>query len=297
MPDPDAVAAEVLASRRYSELDPSLVVSVSRIESPKERRLAEAVKRVKRKLHQMVGAYLDTDLPVDAWTTQLAQATPEARPELCRTILAGHASTRERLPELSGVLTAAFEGLREPRHVADLACGLGPIARPLMPLPATTVYRAFDVHRGLVRFVGNALQAMGYPVEAGTWNLLDHRPPPDADVTLLLKTLPCLDQADQATTRRLLESVRSPVVVVTFPTVSLGGTRRGMGTFYRERFLAAVPPDRFRVEIREFRTELMFRLHRLPLAGPLPEPLEPAPTPGVPPPGGHPTPAASTSPS
>lgn len=271
-PDPDQVVSEVLASRRYGDIDPGLVRSVCRMETPKERRLQEAVKRVKRKLHQMVGAYLDQDLPYDRWTRDLAAAPAEKHPELCRSMLEHHASTRERLPELTGIFRAAFEGIPTPTCVADLACGLNPLARSFMPLPATTLYQAFDVHLPLLRFLNTALATLGTPVEARAWNLLEAPPPTGAEIVLLLKTLPCLEQADPGSTRRLLEQLEAPLIVVTFPTLSLGGNRRGMAAFYHDRFLAALPPQRYRVETREFRTELLFRLHRLPESTPAPAP-------------------------
>lgn len=266
-PDPDAVAREVLSARKYAAIDPSLVSTVSCIESPKAPRIAEAVKRVKRKLHQMVGAYLDTRMPFDAWTARLRETSGGARLAVCREILNGHVSTRERLPELTGFFAAAFEGMPTPSSVADLACGLNPIARPFMPLPPGTLYRAFDVHLGLIAFVRAALSAMGFPAETGPWNLLSDRPPPSADVVLLLKTLPCLEQSGQAVSRRLLERIDASRVIVSFPTASLGGTRRGMERFYRERFLNVVPTHRFEIDSRTFRGELMFRLHRRSPAG------------------------------
>lgn len=261
-PDPEAVAREVLAARKYGDIDPALVAAVSRMESPKETRAAEAVKRVKRKLHQMVGAYLDREPPFDAWLARLAAEPPGNRVAACREILALHASTRERLPELGEIYQAAFEGIPPGCRVVDLACGLNPLGRPFMPLPPATEYAAYDVHAGLVRFVQAALGLLGFPVTAGHWNLLEDRPLPAADVTLVLKTLPCLEQADPAVTDRLLRNLRSPLTVVSFPTVSLGGSRRGMSAFYRDRFLARLPDGHFRVEIREFRTELLLRLHR-----------------------------------
>lgn len=259
---PDDVTQHVLASAKYGNIDSSLVHTVSLLETPKASREPEAIKRVKRKLHQMVGAYLDSEMPFDAWIERLSSVDEATRLNVCREILAYHASTRERLPEMEEFFDAAFEGIQSPKIIADLACGLNPLARPFMPLPPDTLYRAYDVHLGLVSFVQDALLLMGYRAEAYSWNLLVDQPLPTADVALLLKTLPCLDQAIQATSQRLLERLDAPLVVVSFPTVSLGGARRGMEQFYEKRFLRIVPQDLFVVETRRFRSELMFRLWR-----------------------------------
>lgn len=261
-PDPAVIAGEITASRKYGAIDPDLIAAVCRSECPKETRASEAVKRVKRKLHQMVGAYVDARLPFESWLEQLRAASATDHPQICREILSHHASTRERLPEMESVYAAAFEGIPAPTRVCDLACGLNPLGRPFMPIPKNALYAAYDVHLGLVRFVADSLAVMGFPVESGTWNLLQEAPPPFADVVLILKTLPCLEQADPAASERLLRAVRAPITVVSFPTTSLSGTRRGQALFYRDRFLARVRRDTFDIEIRELRTELLFRLHR-----------------------------------
>lgn len=256
------VAREVSASAKYRLIDPSLVGTVSRIETPKADRAPEAVKRVKRKLHQMVGAYLDAAMPFAEWIERLESAGQAERPGICREILEAHASTRERLPEMAAFFEAAFRGVPAPKIVADLACGLNPLARPFMPLPPETMYQAFDVHLGMVGFVREALRVLGYRVEADAWNLLDDWTLPPVDVVLLLKALPCLDQAKAAASQRLLARLDAPLIVVSFPTASLGGARRGMESFYREQFRAMLPAGRFDVEETRFQTELMFRLWR-----------------------------------
>ncbi len=97
---------------------------------------ADAVKRVKRKLHQLVGAYVDAGLPAPGLLDALSAAGDEvARRQICLRILSQHASTRERLPHIEAFYAAVFAGLRAPHRVMDLACGLNPVARPFMPLP------------------------------------------------------------------------------------------------------------------------------------------------------------------
>jgi 16S rRNA (guanine(1405)-N(7))-methyltransferase len=256
------VAQLVIAAPKYNAIDAGLVTAITAKEVPKAGNEVDAIKRVKRKLHQLVGAYLDASLPFEAWLGALKTAADaRARLDICRDILAHHASTRERLPELDEFYAAVFAGV-SPRVVADLACGLNPLARGLMPLPADAEYVACDVHRPLVEFVGAALELLGFPGRSFVCDLLAAEPLVDADVVLVLKTLPCLEQAAKGAARQVLDRIRAPLIVVSYPTASLGGARRGMENFYETQFMRMLPPRRFEVEILRFRSELVFRLWR-----------------------------------
>lgn len=236
--DPAAVAADVSTARKYAGVAPALVRRIAEAEAPKVKSHAEAVKRAKRKLHQAVGAYLDIEMPFDAWLAELqaAAATPARRDEALRRILRAHASTRERLADIEAFYAAVFAGLGEVGAVVDLACGLGPIARPFMPLPAGCRYGVFDAHQRLVDFDIQALALMGYPAFGAAVDLASDPPDVAADVVLVLKALPCLAQLDPEAPHRLLASISAPVVVVSYPIHSLGGGRRKMADFYRQSF-------------------------------------------------------------
>jgi 16S rRNA (guanine(1405)-N(7))-methyltransferase len=262
--EPGEIAQQVLAARKYSAISPDLVFAVSAVETPKAGKAQDALKRVKTKLHQMVGAYLDVEMPFAEWLEQLTAAAPNERSAVCLKILRHHASTRERIAETPEFFAAAFEGVPPPTTVADLACGMNPLARSLMPLPPKAMYIACDVHLGILSFVGAALRLMNFPIQVSPLNLISNEPLPSADAVLLLKAIPCLEQMDKQAGARLLSRIDAPLVVVTYPTAALGGSRRGMARFYEERFLRMVPKNRFEIEKRHFDSELMFRLFRRP---------------------------------
>jgi 16S rRNA (guanine(1405)-N(7))-methyltransferase len=252
----------VQGSRKYAQIDASLVATLARCEGAKAGSEKDAIKRVKRKLHQMVGAYLETAMPYQDWLETLrGAADPAARRQACADILLHHASSRERLAELESIYLAIFADTT-PETVLDLACGLNPLGRPFMPLAETTRYLAADVHQGLVEFLAAALPLLAVPGHAFMHDLLTGPPPVAADVVLLLKALPCLEQADRAIGRTVLNSLQAPVIIVSYPTASLGGGKRGMQRFYQERFAELLPPDRFAVETHLFASELVFKLRR-----------------------------------
>lgn len=261
--DPAIVTQRVLSSRKHEQIASELVSAIALAESSKEKRVDDAVKRVKRKLHQVVGAYIDQAMPFEAWIAGLSDAQNDAeRSALCRKILSHHSSTRERLSEMSDIYRAIFDGISAPRRVLDLACGLNPVGRFLMPLPSSTEYIASDVHVGLVGFLNAYMQKGGYRGSAEICDLLGRPMLPEVDIVLLLKALPCLEQVSPDAGDRVLAALAAPVVVVSFPTASLSGRRVGMPSFYRSRFLSLVPQDTFEVDEFEFKSELIFRLRR-----------------------------------
>jgi 16S rRNA (guanine(1405)-N(7))-methyltransferase len=260
--EPAYVAEKVMQGRKYAAILPDLVTAASILETPKTKKESEAVKRVKTILHQMVGAYLDTEMPFADWLVRLKQVEQAERGAVCWEILQHHASTRERLLEIDEFFAAVFAGIPAPSSVVDLACGLNPLARPFMPLPAQTLYTACDVHCPIVAFVEAALKLMSFPVHASPCNLGSDAAIPSADVVLLLKAIPCLERINKDIGRQLLSKIDAPLVVVTYPTTALGGSRRGMTRFYEDRFRRIVPLGRYEVETRHFERELMFRLFR-----------------------------------
>lgn len=259
----EAVAQRVQGSRKYAEVDPGLVATLSRSEAAKAANEKEAAKRVKRKLHQMVGAYLDAEVPFADWLQGLRSADAGARGQLCQQLMLQHASTRERVSELQAIYDFIFADIA-PRRVLDLACGLNPLGLAFMSLPSQAEYVAADVHRGLIAFLDTALPLLGVAGRAFVHNLLSGPPAMSADLVLLLKTLPCLEQADPSVGRSLLAALRAPLIVVSFPTASLGGARRGMQRFYQQRFTEMLLQQRFAYEARAFASELVFKLRRLP---------------------------------
>lgn len=255
--DLDSVVKAVTAGAGYRLLAEDLVRRVAAAELAKRRGAKEAVKATRAKLHQLVGAY--DDLPRDA-PTRLAETPPEGLPALAADLLARHASTRERLAAYPSFWPAVLAGLQPPGTVLDLACGLNPLSLAAGQLPPTTRYLACDVHRGLLALCDAWLGRIGQPHEVFSHDLLAGPPQRAADLVLLLKTLPCLEQADKAAGRRLLATIQAPAIIVSFPVRSLGGRHVGMAEHYAARLHDLLEGLPWRVEPLDVRDELVFRL-------------------------------------
>lgn len=173
----DEVTQAVLASARYAALDPALVTQVAAQELGKGRRRKDAIKEVKSRLHQSVGAYWDSHANYAAWRAALESAPDDASQEVTlRSILRSHHSMRERLPFLPDFYSTLFAGLGPLRCVVDLGCGLAPLALPWMQLPADALYLACDVDREQVAFLAWWMAHYRQRGRAFVWNLLDGAP-------------------------------------------------------------------------------------------------------------------------
>lgn len=221
-------------SSRYRDVDRALVDRLAAEELPRARNIDEAVKRVKRRLHQLVGAFggaAHIRAVADAWTGDLAD--PAFR-HACLEALRSHASTRERILHLDRFYPGIWEMTGVPRRLLDLGCGLNPLALPWMGIGDAT-YLASDVDERQLAAVRAFLDLVGQPHEVKAADLVARVPEADADVALLLKLVTTLDRQDPAAATRLVRSLRVRHAVVSFTTRSLGGRGKGMEHTYRDR--------------------------------------------------------------
>lgn len=267
----DELIAQVLTSPKYRAVSPDLIRRAGAIELAKAVNLKDAVKATKNRLHQVAGAYLDAPR-YDAWLTELraafAEGEPAARTAL-RHIMERHASTRERLPILDTFYTQTLAGVGPFRRVIDLACGLNPLAIPWLRLAEGADYRAYDIYDDLASFLNTAFALRGpfsgVHARAETRDILSDPPGADADLVLLLKAIPCLEQIERDAGARLLGAIQAPRILVSYPLRTLGGRGVGMERHYDESFgalLARIGGSHWRVTRHVFATELAYLIER-----------------------------------
>ncbi len=228
------VVERVMRSSRYRAVDPRLVARLAAEELPKARNADEAVKRVKRRLHQAVGAFRSgRSATADGavWPVE----DPDALRAACVRAMSRHASTRERLPYIDTFHAGIWRLTGVPHQLLDLGCGLGPLALPWMDIGSAS-YHASDADAGSLRVVGSFLEAVGQPHSLTVHDLVAGPPAADevADVVLMLKLVTTLDRQDPEAAARLLRTVAARHAVVSFAARSLGG-RGGRDRTYRAR--------------------------------------------------------------
>ncbi len=279
----DQLVAAVRASARYRAIAEPLIRSVGARELAKRRSLKEAIKATKNKLHQVAGAYLD-EPRYDAWLADLrrawsaedgadpATADEERRQVALRRVMARHASTRERLPILDQFYAQTLATLGPIRSVLDIACGLNPLALRWAPLADDVEYYAYDIYSDMLAFLDDyfALEVAGGRVglrgHAETRDVIAAPPERHADLALLLKAIPCLEQVEKTAGERLLRAIHADHLLISFPAHSLGGRSKGMVESYEARFYELLAASGIGVgsEITrfEFATELAFLISR-----------------------------------
>lgn len=230
------IVERVLRSSRYRDVDRSLLSRLAEEELPRARNADDAVKRVKRRLHQAVGAFRAAARPdalAAAWSGDLADGVFK---QACADALRAHASTRERVAHLEDIYAPIWSVTGAPRSVMDLGCGLHPLSLPWMGLAADATYLASDVDRRPLVTVSSFLDLVGQPHRVEVHDAVVAAPSAAADVAFLLKLVATLDRQDPDAATRLLGTLRARHAVISFPTRSLAGRGKGMERTYRERF-------------------------------------------------------------
>jgi 16S rRNA (guanine(1405)-N(7))-methyltransferase len=256
----DDLVTAVTNTTKYAHVSPDLVRQVGEQELAIRRSFKEAVKTTKNKLHQVGGAYFEARLDYPAMLAQLRQAAdePARLRAACLDLMRRHASTRERLPILDEFYTTTLGHLENIRVINDLACGLNPLAIPWLPFTSPFEYRAYDIYTDMMAFVAEVMALLGVNGRAQTGNLINQPPTEHTDLSLILKTLPVLEQVEKGAASRLLDALNSRYLLITFPVQSLGGRSKGMVQTYEAQFMDWVAGRNWQIQRFEFPTELAF---------------------------------------
>lgn len=256
----DALIEAVRAGANYRGVCREVIANVGARELTKRRSLKEAIKATKNTLHQVGGAFLGPAMTYERWLADLrASDDPRAT---CRAIMAGHASTRERLPILEAFYAAIFAETGRVASVLDVACGLHPLGIPWMDLAPGATYLASDIYEPMLAFLDGAM---------ATWDVRGSTLPADAthftpsapvDLAFVLKALPPLEAIDRDAPLRLLDAIAARHIVVSYPVSSLGGKSKGMAANYEARFRDLVDSRPWAFTRHLFATELVFIIRK-----------------------------------
>lgn len=256
------LVASVRASANYRDVCAEAIAAIGERELAKRRNLKEAIKATKNTLHQVSGAYLNSQEHYPRWLAQLRSAAQSGNDETlrdaCRHIINYHASTRERLPILEHFYTTILAELPPVHSVLDIACGLNPLTLPWMPLANDVTYYACDIYESMATFLNDALAVLGAQGHCEACDVRQSCPAHKVDVALLLKAIPCLEQVEKHAGQRLLRAINANYIVVSYPVRSLGGKNRGMVDYYTAHFNALVANEAWNIQRFEFTSELVF---------------------------------------
>ncbi len=220
----DEVTARVLAAAKYRGLDPGIV---SRIAAEAADRFSDrslAVKYAKRKLHQAFGAFRQgpTARAVQALVAEVGSGRADLAAAAAGAMRA-HASSAERIPWLEPLYRQVADWCGTPSSVADLACGLNPLAIPWMLLAPGASYWACEIDTDLVSALTGLNEIMPARLTARACDLVAEPPPVRAELALLLKTITTIEQQRPGAAGRVLAALDCRHVIASLPRRSLSG--------------------------------------------------------------------------
>lgn len=263
--DLDKLVHAICESAKYAQIAPSLVAHVAAEELEKRGEYKTALKAARTRLHQVTGAFLTPDINYAKWAVILKSIPSENAQEIrtfSQRMMRLHSSTAERLPYIDQFFRTCLAHISPINSVLDLACGLNPLALPWMPLAPGCTYHACDVVLPMLAFLNEFLAASGVQGEAFPCDLSACVPQHEAQLAILLKTLPCLDQLDKSLGPRLLAELNVEHILVSYPIKSLGGKEKGMRRTYAQQFARLIEGTHFRVREFDFPNEMVFLLSR-----------------------------------
>ena len=231
----ERIVARVQAASKYRDLCPDTIRRVAAGEWKKRGTFKTAVKATQSRLHQIYAAYergTDYEQAYRDLAAAYATGSSTAVKDVCRRLLARHASTEERLPILGTFYERVFAHTGVPASLLDLACGLHPLSLPWMNLPADTRYVAYDIDRQRIEALNRWFALTHVRGEAHLQDVICKPPSERADVALLLKSVPCLERQQPGSALALLDALQTRWVVVSFPVESLGRRSKGMPEHY-----------------------------------------------------------------
>jgi len=220
------------SSSRYRHLTTGILARTADWAMARHTKPGPALKAAKRKLHQVFGAYA---VSLDSLQRHLdALEAGDETHAACRRVLRLHHSTAERLSFMETFHATIWNHCGTPRHILDLAAGLNAFSLPFSGLDPAVSYTAVEIDRRMVDAVRRFLAFTQRPGGSLWHDVLDGIPPGNADVALVLKTLPCLERQKPGAAVDLMHRLEDiPKIVVSYPVRSLGGARKNMPQTYR----------------------------------------------------------------
>ena len=248
----------LLSAKKLRDLCPDTIRRVCFECLPKYKSLKDVDKAARTELHRITGAFVtpeqlsQAEKLLDAWTPGDDETLGRA--------LSMHASTKERLPlsETDAMYAHVCDIIGRPDTILDLACGFNPVYLSSRSYDVT----GLDLHGGAIALINRWAEKHNLPARAQTADLLSEGclPQERFDLALMMKLLPILETQQTGSALRLIDSANAKVILVSFPTKTLGGRGVGMEAHYSQWFEDLVPEARI---IHRFThgSELIYLIH------------------------------------
>lgn len=256
---------KILQSRKYRGLDLPLstLQDIAEKEALRGVPPKELEKAVREKLHQLVAPYLgDPDYSAQSdLLSSLPAGDSGALREWCQEVLSCHASTRERIPMLTGFYQLIFKQIGPAKSILDVACGLNPFSLPWMPDGTALQYIAYDLHLPRVQLINRFFGKAGSPGSAIQQDISIYPPEDEADAAFFFKEAHRFEARLRGSSRFLFERLRVRWIVVTLPAYNLTA-QHPMRERQRALIEKSVSGMSWLVEEREIGGEMIFFIQK-----------------------------------
>ena len=266
----ERLCADLAKSRKYSSIYPITFLDVIDHELGRHGSLKDAEAVIRRKLHRVAALYLgepeyeETLAELREAFAQAGSLRTERVSQVCVNILAKHASTAERIPDLKQLYETIFHVTGKPRVLLDLACAFNPFSWRWMGLERGAAYHAYDINQRFIELLNEYFRLEGLQPRAELRDVLVEMPQLEADVALLFKMYHCLEARRRGAGNEVIEKAPARWVVVSLPAKNLEGRDRDLGPKYGRQIEALCLQKGWGLIERTVPSELFFLVEKQP---------------------------------
>ena len=258
--DPETLANEIIQSKKYSDVDRSLVLRLCSQTLPKYQKWRDAQKAVKKELHIINASYV-----ADCGYNKAGELldgyemdAPFSKATAMRLLLL-HASTRERASQADEIYAYISGFFSMDDTIIDIGCGFNPFALPLYAAPPKR-YIALDISATTVGLLNRffAMAGLSNRYKASVLDAVASSPDARGDTLFLFKVFPLFERQKKGRTFALMHECSCPVSIVSFPTKSASGKQKGMEAFYSGLFESGLPTEFHIIDKASFENEIFY---------------------------------------
>jgi len=253
----------VLASKKYSNVDRSVVERITAEAIPKHTKHKETIKAIKKELHIIhesflqAGCFVKADMMLDNYSGYDIKSDKDITLKL----MALHTSTKERLGQEVEIYKYISQYIKAEDSVIDIGCGLNPLALPFfIELPKN--YTAYDIDTSTINTLNKYFKIAGLPYTSEICDAAVQIPKEHGDILLMLKLFPVLEQQKKGRAFEIIKELSCCISIVSFPIKSTSGKEKGMEEFYTAYFEKNLPTGLLIIEKVRFSNEIFFILEK-----------------------------------
>lgn len=234
------IVEKILKTKKYSNVCPELVERIVTSEEKKYKNYKDISKSTKKKLYQIYSVYTNERYLKEMHNLIEKLSLYQAETDLiniCNEILLRHVSTKERIGYYEEFYDRIFEVTGYPKVIIDIACGNNPFSVFYMNSKNIEVYDALDVNRQNINFINKFAEIIGLNINGVAIDIMQYSfENKYYDIGFVLKFLPVLEMQNSGSSLNFLKKLRCKHIVVSFPTRSISGAKKGMDNYYETWF-------------------------------------------------------------